>query len=131
MDLVVETITVDCDDPEIVARFWRELLGLRGVAHPTSSVRLAPSDGSTPHLLFTPAGRSKDGKNSWHFDLRPEDQDAAVAHALSIGASHIDIGQRGDESWVVLADPEGNEFCILQSLEDLSRRQTAHEAAHD
>lgn len=125
MDLVVETITIDCDDPELVATFWRELLGLEVVPHPTSSIRLGRSDGSTPQFLFTPAGRPTDRKNPWHFDLRPENRDAAVARAVLLGARHADIGQSGDESWVVLADPEGNEFCILQSPDDLSRWRMA------
>lgn len=116
----METITIDCDDPAVVADFWGALLGLEVVAHPTSSIRLARRDGATPHLLFTPAGRSKDRKNSWHFDLRPANQAAAVERAVALGATRADIGQRGDEGWVVMADPEGNEFCVLQSADDLA-----------
>jgi hypothetical protein len=52
-------------------------------------------------------------KNRIHFDFRPDDQQAEVERVIALGARHADIGQTGDESWVVLADPEGNEFCIL------------------
>ena len=55
-------------------------------------------------------------KNRLHLDLRPENQQAEVQRALALGARHVDIGQEGSESWVVLADPEGNEFCILKAL---------------
>ncbi len=113
MDLVVETITIDCDDPELVATFWRELLGLEVVPHPTSSIRLGRSDGSTPQFLFTPAGRPTDRKNPWHFDLRPENRDAAVARAVLLGARHADIGQSGDESWVVPRGSRGKRVLHL------------------
>ena len=54
-------------------------------------------------------------KNRLHLDFRPDDQDAGVARLLALGARRVDVGQTGDEPWVVLADPEGNEFCILSS----------------
>ncbi|WP_369863805.1 VOC family protein [Brevibacterium linens] len=54
-------------------------------------------------------------KNRLHLDFRPDDQDAEVARLLALGARRVDVGQAGDEPWVVLADPEGNEFCILSS----------------
>lgn len=128
MTVVVETITIDCDEPTVVAAFWRALLGFRTVPHPTSSVRIAPPDGSFPHFLFTPAGRTKDRKNPSHFDLRPDDQAATVERALSLGARRVDIGQTGEESWMVLADPEGNEFCVLQSTADLARWHAQQDA---
>lgn len=125
--IVVETVTIDCDNPGLVAELWRRLLDYDVVEHPTISIRLAPRDGSTPHLLFTPAGRESTKKNPLHFDLRPSDHAAAVAHALALGAQPVDIGQRGDESWTVLSDPEGNEFCILQSPADLLRRRAQNQ----
>ena len=57
-------------------------------------------------------------KNRLHLDFRPDDQDAEVARLLALGARRVDVGQTGDEPWVVLADPEGNEFCILSSAAD-------------
>jgi predicted enzyme related to lactoylglutathione lyase len=72
-------------------------------------------------MLFTPAGEAKREKNRIHFDLRPENQSESVERALALGAHVTEIGQSGEESWVVLCDPEGNEFCILQSKTDFER----------
>jgi len=66
-----------------------------------------------PELLFLRVPEAKTVKNRLHIDLRPEDQDAEVARAEALGARRIDIGQ-GEQTWVVFADPDGNEFCILQ-----------------
>ena len=63
-------------------------------------------------------------KNRIHFDFRPDDQQAEVDRVVALGARHVDIGQ-GDESWVVLADPEGNEFCILAAANGRRSRHTA------
>jgi len=67
-----------------------------------------------PGLLFARVPERKTLKNRLHLDFRPGDRDAAVARLLSLGAAHVDIGQ-GEQSWVVLSDPEGNEFCVLSS----------------
>ncbi len=66
-------------------------------------------------LLFLAVPDPKTIKNRLHLDLRPDDQKAEVERALALGAKHVDIGQ-GEQTWVVLADPEGNEFCILRAL---------------
>ena len=68
--------------------------------------------GAGPNWLFIAVPDDKVVKNRIHFDFRPDDQRAEVDRVVALGARHVDIGQ-GDESWVVLADPEGNEFCIL------------------
>jgi hypothetical protein len=122
--LRVDTLTVDCEDAAVVARFWCELLGYEVVPNSTDSIATAHPDGSGPTLLFTWAGTRKAGKNRIHLDLRPRDQRRAIERALELGARPTDVGQTGDESWVVLEDPEGNEFCILQSDDDLARWQT-------
>lgn len=119
----VHTITVDCTDAAAVASFWSELLGYEVIPNYTDSVAVAPADGVGPRLLFTWAGTPKAAKNRIHLDLRPIDQEAAVDRALQLGARVADVGQTGDESWVVMEDPEGNEFCILQSEEDFERWQ--------
>jgi hypothetical protein len=67
-------------------------------------------------VIFLKVPDDKVVKNRLHFDLRPDDQQAEVSRVLGLGATHVDIGQ-GDVTWVVLADPEGNEFCILRALE--------------
>lgn len=118
MALGIETITVDCTDPSRVSAFWAGLLGYQVVPNHTDSIQTADPTGVGPRILFTHAGSAKRDKNRLHLDLRPDDQPAAVERALALGASQVDIGQSRDESWVVLADPEGNEFCILQSRAD-------------
>ncbi len=65
--------------------------------------------------LFVPGPDEKTTKNRLHLDFRPEDRDVEVARMLALGAVRADVGQGEDVSWVVLADPEGNEFCILSS----------------
>jgi hypothetical protein len=73
-------------------------------------IRLEPD--RLPGLDFVRLDESKKGKSRLHLDFRPDDQDAEVARLVAHGAQRVDIGQ-GDQSWVVLADPEGNEFCVL------------------
>ncbi len=73
-------------------------------------------DGRVPDLLFLRVPEGKPGKNRLHIDLRPDDQAAEVARLTELGARRIDIGQRPDVTWVVMADPEGNEFCVLRAL---------------
>ena len=68
--------------------------------------------GAGPNWLFVAVPDDKVVKNRIHFDFRPDDQQAEVERVIALGARHVDIGQ-GEQSWVVLADPEGNEFCIL------------------
>jgi predicted enzyme related to lactoylglutathione lyase len=110
-------VVVDAADPEALARFWVDLLGWR-MSHTVSGVVdvTAPSDdGWRFDLVFVPVADAKTTKNRVHLDVAsasPDHQAAQVAHALSLGATRADIGQR-NVPWVVLADPEGNEFCVL------------------
>jgi hypothetical protein len=77
-----------------------------------AQVRLSAPPGAVPDWMFLRVGDSRIVKNRIHFDFRPDDQDTEVERLLKLGARHADIGQ-GEQSWVVLADPEGNEFCVL------------------
>ena len=110
MALRVETVTVDAHDPEALARWWAELLGSTAQADDDDWV----VDAGGVTLLFGADAEEKVVKNRVHLDLRPDDRDAEVARAEALGAIRVDIGQ-GEQTWVVLADPEGNEFCILGS----------------
>jgi hypothetical protein len=119
MTLRVQCLTIDCADPGKLGAFWSAALGLPCFREPDGEVWIGPGeghphDGIMPDLLFikVPADDKKAGKNRLHLDLRPDDQAAEVARLESLGARRADIGQ-GDVSWVVLADPEGNEFCVL------------------
>ncbi len=76
----------------------------------------SPAVDVAPDILFVKVTDRKTTKNRLHFDLRPEDQAAQVHRLLDLGARRVDIGQGDDVSWVVLADPEGNEFCVLAPL---------------
>ena len=113
MGLRIECLTVDCSDPELIAGFWEAALGYRRTYEDDTEIAIAAPDGSGTDLLFLRVPDAKQVKNRLHLDLRPDDRDAEVARLEALGATRTAIGQAGDESWVVLADPEGNEFCIL------------------
>jgi len=76
----------------------------------------SPENGVAADLIFLAVPEGKQAKNRLHLDLRPDDQDAEVARLLGLGATRADVGQGVDKTWVVLADPEGNEFCVLRAL---------------
>ena len=119
MGLHVNTLTVDSRDAAALAEFWAAALGWTVVSRRVEDVLVAP--GSTPEdhpgaipLLFLENRDRKAAKNRFHLDLVPDDQAADVARLESLGATRVDIGQ-GEVTWVVMADPEGNEFCVLGS----------------
>jgi predicted enzyme related to lactoylglutathione lyase len=105
-------VTVDCADPASLARFWAEVLGFKVTFEEDDEVAIEAPDERGPAVLFLRVPDAKTVKNRLHFDLNPDDQRAEVARVLALGAREVDIGQK-EVSWVVLADPEGNEFCIL------------------
>ncbi|MDQ3645999.1 MAG: VOC family protein [Actinomycetota bacterium] len=111
------TVTVDCSDPARLADFWGEVLGYRRGFESDEEVEIEAPDGSGATVLFLKAPDTKTVKNRIHFDLDPDDQEAEVERCLALGARRADIGQ-SDVNWVVLADPEGNEFCILTPRTD-------------
>ena len=114
MSIHVEALAVDAIDPGAVARWWSEALGWPITEDDGDEVAVRSPDGF--ELLFGKVPESKTVKNRLHLDLRPDDQAAEVARFEALGARRVDIGQ-GDVTWVVLADPEGNEFCILRAKE--------------
>jgi hypothetical protein len=121
MSLRIQCLTIDCHDPKSLATFWAEVLGWRVTYEEGDEVVIEPPEGSAecdvcPDLLFIRVPEDKTVKNRLHLDLRPDDQDAEVERVLSLGATRADVGQDGSESWTVLADIEGNEFCILRPL---------------
>jgi hypothetical protein len=108
-------VTFDAGDPARVAQFWAQLLGRDVVG--TSRGRLLPGDGTQLGLRFAPCGTEKAGPNRAHLHLTSTshaDQQQTVETALGHGARHLDVGQRPDEGHVVLADPGGNEFCVIE-----------------
>jgi len=118
MSVVINNLTVDCRDPKALAEFWTTALGWQVVDESEDGVMIAPFAKHHPGVFpvyFQENPDPKVVKNRWHFDLAPVDQAAEVARLQSLGARHADIGQ-GDVAWVVMADVEGNEFCVLRSL---------------
>jgi predicted enzyme related to lactoylglutathione lyase len=112
VSLTYDEICIDARDATALGTWWSELLGWPRNVDDDGDVVLQPPPGAGPTWLFLAVPDDKVVKNRIHFDFRPDDQQAEVERAIALGARHVDIGQ-GDESWVVLADPEGNEFCIL------------------
>ena len=113
----LHAICFDASDPLGLARFWAGVLGWEMVDDPRDDVALLPSDGTGFRIRFRPTQEQKVGQNTMHFDLTStslEGQQQTVATALGLGARHIDIGQGPEEEQVVLADPEGNEFCVIE-----------------
>jgi glyoxalase superfamily protein len=110
--LTYDEVCIDARDALALGAWWSELLGWPHDVDDDGDVVLHPPPGAGPIWLFLAVPDEKAVKNRIHFDFRPDDQQAEVERAIALGARHVDIGQ-GDESWVVLADPEGNEFCIL------------------
>ncbi|MFI2714219.1 VOC family protein [Micromonospora sp. NPDC018662] len=111
-------ISVDAREPLRLARFWAGLLGREVVDDPYEGVALQPDDDAGLRIRFLPTEAPKIGQNRIHFDLTsvsPEAQRETVARAIELGGRHVDIGQRGDEGHVVLADGEGNEFCVIEA----------------
>ena len=109
------TTVVDATEPQRLAFFWAGALGWAVAYQEPDEVAIeAPDDPQdrVPAILFVRVPDLKTQKNRLHFELNPDDQDAEVQRLLNLGASHVDIGQR-EVGWVVLADPEGNEFCVL------------------
>jgi predicted enzyme related to lactoylglutathione lyase len=109
-----EQVIVDANDPAALGRWWTEALGWVIVDDDPRWFEIRPTPDRMPGLLFVPVPEAKTIKNRLHLDFRPDDRDAEVARLVDLGATCVDIGQ-GERSWVVLADPEGNEFCVLSS----------------
>jgi catechol-2,3-dioxygenase len=112
------TVVVDAMDPNRLARWWAEVLDFRLLREAAGEVVIG-RDGS-PQLLFTLAPHAKTDKSRLHIELDPDDRDAELERLLDMGARHVEAGapgagRGGGAAWIVLADPEGNEFCVLST----------------
>lgn len=112
MTLYWEEVVVDSRNPIALGEWWLEALGWVEVGRGDEDLEIAPEEGAHPTVLFGRVDEEKVGKNRLHLDFVPDDQAAEVDRLLALGASRVDVGQH-DVPWVVLADPEGNEFCVL------------------
>ena len=114
-------LVIDCHDPARLAAFWCEVLGFVELEQIEGSIEIGPPGtgfgGLQPTIVFEPGPGPKAAKLRLHFDISPVgcDQATELARLLAAGARPADIGQAGDEGWHVLADPEGNEFCLLRT----------------
>ncbi|MET9598404.1 VOC family protein [Streptomyces sp. NPDC006459] len=117
----ISELVIDCADPERLAGFWSEVLGYTELGREDDgSIEIGPADagfgGPQPTLVLSPGSDPRPGKLRLHIDVNPtdRDQDAELERLLALGARPADVGQSGTEDWHVLADPEGNEFCLLR-----------------
>src|SRR3954447_10415307 len=107
--------SITCDGPPVVGYFWSEALGWPLVWDQDEETAIRAPDGAGPFITWGPPVEPKRSKNRLHLDIAPllgDDQQVEVQRLVALGATPIDIGQ-GDVSWVVMADPGGNEFCVL------------------
>ncbi|GAA4716286.1 VOC family protein [Phytohabitans rumicis] len=116
----ITELVLDARDPELLARFWCEVLGYVELERDETSIEIGPPDvgfgGPQPTIVLSQTDEPKAGKLPLHIDVNATDreQDDELERLLAAGARPADIGQTGTESWHVLADPEGNEFCLLR-----------------
>lgn len=124
-------LSIDCHDPLRLATFWSAVLGYQIIDERPDLVEIAPWEPAAegvraapqpPTVVFAKVPEDKIVKNRLHLDVSPIDlsRDEEVERLIALGARRVDVGQ-GDVSWVVLADPEGNEFCVLRTLAPQSR----------
>jgi len=121
MALRIQNVSIDCLDPPRLAAFWAKVLGWRITFVEAEEVVLEPPDGSPAEgvvadIVFLRVPDERVVKNRLHLDLRPDDQFAEVQRLEGLGATRVDIGQSPECTWVVMADSEGNEFCVLRTL---------------
>ena len=112
-------LVVDSRDPEALAAFWSAVLDYRVLSREDGDVEIGPAEGfggPAPTIVFAAVADPTPGKVRLHIDLNPtdRDQDAELERLLGLGAVPADVGQSGEENWHVLADPEGNQFCLLR-----------------
>lgn len=139
MALKVAWLAVDSADPAKLAGWWMEALDNYEIEYDSGTdpegdpddPEVAIRSSSGHRMLFLKVPEGKTVKNRLHLDLRPDDRDAEVARLEAMGASRVDIGQGRDKSWVVLADIEGNEFCVLRALTPEEKAAGSFTAGND
>ncbi|RNL51461.1 VOC family protein [Arthrobacter oryzae] len=120
----LSVIAIDAINPRVVADFWCAVLGWQVVEEDDGIISIGPPDGTSPAIDVIAVPEGKTVKNRLHFDLRADGVTTSeeLERLLALGARRKDVGRRPDVSWVVLGDPEGNEFCLLsRSVQDLAR----------
>ena len=117
MAVSLHHIVIDTHDLPRLARFWAEVLGWRILSEREREIVIGTDETAPIGICFMPVEDEKTGKNRLHLDLNPDphDRDGEIERIIGLGATRVDVGQTGAESWTVLADPEGNEFCVLRA----------------
>ncbi len=118
----IAVLAIDAVHPKVIADFWCRVLDWRIVEQSDEGVSIAPPDGAWPTIDVLPVPERKTVKNRLHLDVRADGVSTEIElnRLLELGAHRVDVGQASDASWVVLADPEGNEFCLLsRAVQDL------------
>ena len=121
MPLRLHHVVIDTHDLPGLARFWTQALGWRVLSERDQEIVIGPDENAPVGICFMPVTDVKTVKNRVHLDLTTTvaDRDAEISRLLTLGARRVDIGQTGQESWTVLADPEGNELCVVRPKETL------------
>jgi predicted enzyme related to lactoylglutathione lyase len=123
MPVRLHHIVIDTRDLPALARFWTRALGWTILSERDREIVIGPDDNAPVGICFMPVSDAKTVKNRVHLDLTTSaaDRDQEIDRLLALGARRVDIGQTGTESWTVLADPEGNEFCVIRPKQTLTR----------
>ena len=124
MSCRLSELVLNCHDPEAQAVFWCDVLGYVELGREgDGAIEIGPGSGFgglAPTIILSPSTSARNGPLPFHLDVNPvdRDQEAELERLLDLGARPADVGQTGDEEWHVLADPEGNEFCLLRARLD-------------
>ena len=123
MPVRLHHIVVDARDLPALARFWTQAPGRKVLSERENEIVIGTDQNALVGICFMPVTEPKAIKNRLHLDLTSssEDREQEIERLLALGARRVDIGQTGTESWTVLADPEGNEFCVVRPKETLIR----------
>ena len=123
MPVRLHHIVIDTYDLPGLARFWTQALGWKILSERDQEIVIGPDENAPAGICFMPVSDPKTVKNRVHLDLTTSaaDRDREIGRLLALGARRAGIGQTGTESWTVLADPEGNEFCVVRPKRTLTR----------
>ena len=123
MPVRLHHVVIDAHDLPGLARFWSQALGWKILSEREREVVIGPDEAAPVGICLMPVTDAKTVKNRVHLDLTASaaDRDQEIGRLVALGARRVDIGQTGAESWIVLADPEGNEFCVIRPKETLTR----------
>jgi predicted enzyme related to lactoylglutathione lyase len=121
MPVRLHHIVIDAHDLPNLARFWTQALGWKVLSEREREIVIGTDENAPVGICFMPVTDQKIVKNRMHLDITTEaqDRDQEIDRLLGLGAQRVDVGQTGKESWTVLADPEGNEFCVIRPKETL------------